>query len=203
MKLRSFALIFAGFGLVAAACSSSSSGTTPTPCNENPWECSANQTCWPQDLAGNFQCLNSGAAKKGDVCNNTVGTPSCGDGLACLQLGGAAGFCAPFCDPTNAAHACASGEQCATITLTGTTTSFKACVPTNTPPVDAGPDANETGTDTGAGDTGASETASDTGASETASDSGTSETATDAGGSDAKETGTETGSDAGDAASSG
>lgn len=168
MKLRFIALAVAGFGVVAA-CSSSSSNTAPTPCNENPWECGAGQTCWPQDLAGNFQCLNSGAAKKGDTCTNTVGSPSCGDGLACLQLGGAAGFCAPFCDPTNAAHACAAGEGCATITLNGTKSSFKACIPTSQP--DAGTDANDTGTDTG--------TASDTGVD--ASDTGTaSETGTDA-----------------------
>lgn len=185
MKLRSIALAVAGFGLagafgLVAACSSSSSPAAPTPCNQNPWECTAGQTCWPQDLAGNFQCLNSGGAKKGETCTNTVGSPSCADGLACLQLGGAAGFCAPFCDPKNAAHACGAGEGCATITLNGTTSSFMACVPTSQP--DAGTDANDTGaTDTGSGadanDTG---TASETGAdvSETGADAG--ETGTDA-----------------------
>lgn len=177
MKLRFLAVAVAGFGLVAA-CSSSSSPTAPTPCNQNPWECTAGQTCWPQDLAGNFQCLNSGAAKKGETCTNTVGAPSCGDGLACLQLAGAAGFCAPFCDPANAAHACAAGESCAVITLNGTTSSFKACIPTT--PADAGTDANDTGADTGA-----VADANDTG---TASETGT----------DAADTGTatETGSDA-------
>ncbi len=155
MKVRAIISLLAGLGL-AAACSSSSS-PAPTPCNENPWECAAGQTCWPKDATGSFACLNSGPGKKGDACQNAIGSPTCGDGLACLQLqGGPTPVCAPFCDPTNPAHACASGEQCAAVVL-GTSTEH-VCIPAATQS-DAGTDAaSDTGADT------ASDTASDSGA---------------------------------------
>jgi hypothetical protein len=192
MKSRLFAWSLAAASLVvvatvASACSSSETTPAATPCNENPWSCPAGQTCWPKDLTA-FQCLNSGTAKKGEACTNTLGAPSCADGMACLQLSGSStGFCTPFCDPTNAAHACATGESCYTITLTGASSGpFHACVPTNQP--DAGGDtATETGTETGTD--AASEAATETG----------SETGADA----ASEAATETGTDASDASSSG
>jgi hypothetical protein len=177
MKLRFIALIVAGLGAVAA-CSSSSSPVAPTPCNENPWLCGAGQTCWPSDQVGGFKCLNSGAAKKGEACQNTIGAPSCGDGLACLQLVGVPNaYCGSFCDPTNAAHACGASETCLPLKL-GSSIEH-VCASTAVP--DAGPDANDTGTDTGsavdASDTGtARETGAD--ASEVGADAG--ETGTDA-----------------------
>ena len=101
--------------LVSAACSSSSS---PPPCNENPWECASGQTCWPKDPQ-TFACLNSGPGKAGDACQNSLDSPTCGDGLACLQTSTAGGTCRPYCDPASSSHACAAGQTCQLVALGG------------------------------------------------------------------------------------
>jgi hypothetical protein len=149
--------------LVLFGCSSEdSSSTTPTgPCNKDPWQCPAGQTCWPKDPSGNFACLNSGGGKKGDECANTVGAPTCSDGLACFQaVGQATGRCVAYCDNAKAGRGCAPGESCATAQLSGTSSTFSICAgPAPTP--DAGPDTMMT-TDTGS-DTGAAEVATDSG----------------------------------------
>jgi hypothetical protein len=59
-----------------------------------------------------FECLNSGPGKAGDTCQNVPGTPTCGDGLACLQTAASGGTCTPYCDPKNTAHACSSPQTC-------------------------------------------------------------------------------------------
>lgn len=169
MKLT--ALLFLGSMVVACSSEESSSPTPPVPCNQDPWQCPAGQTCWPKDTAGTFACLNSAAGvAKGDECANMVGSPTCGDGLACFQnVGEAKGRCVPFCDPTNPARGCAAGEACSTITLSGTTSSFKACIgKTTTPPADSGADSAGDGAAEAAAD-GASEAGGD-GAAEAASD---------------------------------
>lgn len=128
--------------LMLLACSSSESSSTPKPpCNEDPWQCAAGQTCWPQDGAGTFACLNSAVGKaKGDACTNLVGSPTCGDGLACFQAAGAAvGRCVAYCDPTKAGRGCASGETCSTAMLSGSSSKFQICVGA-TAPADAGAD---------------------------------------------------------------
>jgi hypothetical protein len=102
--------------LVSAACSSSSA--PPPPCNDNPWECASGQTCWPKD-AQNFACLNSGPGKAGDACQTSLDSPTCGDGLACLQISTAPGRCTPYCDPTSTAHACPAGQICQLVALGG------------------------------------------------------------------------------------
>jgi hypothetical protein len=171
-------LALIGFVSLFAACSSddSKSSTTPTntPCNQDPWICPAGQTCWANDQAGNFKCLNSAAGvAKGATCQNLVGSPTCGDGLVCLQLvgGGATGTCVTFCDPAKAGRGCAAGEDCVQVTLQGTSSSFFACVPRATP--DAGTDAPvETGTDAApeSGADATSETSADGGADATDGD---------------------------------
>jgi len=153
--------------LTLVACSSEGNPSAPPPgCNVDPWQCPAGQTCWPTDLAGHFACLNSAnGKKKGDACGNTVGAPTCGDALACLQLAGSSGgTCLPYCDPAKPAHGCAAGETCQQIVLSGTTASFYVCV--GPAPEDAGTD---TGTDTG------TETSTDSG-----TDSGSDTSVTDA-----------------------
>ncbi len=102
--------------LAVLACSSSSSpGATKPPCNEDPWECPAGQTCWPSDPSG-FQCLNSGPGTAGSACDNTLGAPTCGDGLACLQFTPPGlGTCLAYCDPTDPIHACPGGQTCQAI----------------------------------------------------------------------------------------
>lgn len=127
------------------ACSSEDSNGSKTvvPCNQDPWSCPAGQTCWLNDLAaGTFKCLNSAAGvAKGAACQNIVGSPTCGDGLACLQLvGGSTGACTTFCDRTKADRGCAAGEDCVQVMVQGASSSFFACAP-RAVPGDAGTDA--------------------------------------------------------------
>ncbi len=139
---------------VAAACSSSSSSATDggstTPCNQNPWECSAGQVCWPQTQT-NFACLNAGPGKLGDPCMNTVGSPTCGAGLACFQSigGSASGSCFTYCSTTDPSHACTGNDVCQTVELGGTGgPEFSICVPQATSGNDGGAEASQQ-TDTG------------------------------------------------------
>jgi hypothetical protein len=116
-----------GFTLISAvvsvaACSSSNS----TPCNQNPWECPTGQTCWP-DTATSFECLNSGPGQIGSACEDSVGTATCGDGLACLATNGVNGTCTPYCSNTDPSHACTGGALCATATLLGSSITFQIC----------------------------------------------------------------------------
>src|ERR1700678_2664409 len=88
---------------LALACSSSSS-SSPPPCNEDPWECGSEQTCWPQSTTS-FACLNSGSGTAGSACEDSVGAPTCGAGLACLQTSTASGgICSAYCDNTETSH---------------------------------------------------------------------------------------------------
>lgn len=149
------------------ACSSSESEAPKPPCNEDPWQCPAGQTCWPKDTTPTFACLNSAAGKaKGDSCSNIVGTPTCGDGMACFMAAGeTTGKCVTYCDTTTAGRGCAAGETCTTAMLVGSSAKFHICVGTSTPTTDAG-------TDTGSSDTGSTDTggAADSGSDSSASD---------------------------------
>jgi hypothetical protein len=146
--------------LLLVACSSeqSSSSAPKPPCNEDPWQCPAGQTCWPKDTAGSFACLNSAAGKaRGDECSNTVGAPTCGDGLACFQgVGDATGRCVAYCDNAKVGRGCAAGETCTPAMLTGSSSQFQICIGASapkdagTPPSEAG--AGEAGSDAAAGD---------------------------------------------------
>jgi hypothetical protein len=141
MGLSALALVAVAF---ATACSSSSS--PPPPCNQNPFECAAGQTCWVTDTAGTFACLNSGAGQVGGSCAATVDVPTCGDGLACLQMDlSVPGTCLQFCDPTNPSHGCPGGGACEPAGFS-TTAMFHVCSGVSTGPADSGAPA-----DTGAG----------------------------------------------------
>jgi hypothetical protein len=122
------------------ACSSTSSSSTPAPpCNENPWGCPAGQTCWPKDTTA-FVCLNSGPGKAGAACQNVPASPTCGDGLACLQTTAAGGTCTPYCSTTDTAHTCTGGATCQTALLAGSSgPEFHVCYG-GAPPGDAGAD---------------------------------------------------------------
>lgn len=153
------------FLLAAAACSSSSSSSgsgsdaSTAPCNENPWECPSGQTCWPVS-ATSFQCLNAGPGAVGATCANTVGSATCGAGLACFQaLGSASGSCYTYCSNTDVTHACTGPDTCAAVELGGTGgPTFSICIPPTTNPdsgtADSGPaaDTGTTPTEAGAGD---------------------------------------------------
>lgn len=130
-------LFFAGSSALAACASSDSSA--PSSCASNPFSCPAGQTCSAKDTSGTFACLPSGGGKKGDACQNTPGTTTCGDTLVCLQTSQAGGQCAPFCEAGGTAHACAASEQCRAAALQGTSTVFYVCVG-QAAPADAGKD---------------------------------------------------------------
>jgi hypothetical protein len=124
------------FCLFTAACSTSSSIPAP-PCNVDPFTCPTGQTCWATNTMGDFACLNSGPGALGAPCENTVGAPTCKDGLLCVQTSAAEGSCLAYCDPTSPEHACAGGAACETVELIGTSDLGHVCVPAATP-VDAG-----------------------------------------------------------------
>jgi hypothetical protein len=107
-------LVFAA--LCAILGCSSSSSPAAQPCNENPWECPAGQTCWPT-TGGAFQCLNSGQGTLGSPCQDSLGIPTCSDGFACLETSASGGECTPYCDSTNPAHGCPAGLACQTAEL--------------------------------------------------------------------------------------
>lgn len=164
------ALLLALAGAAAVGCSSNSSSNAADsgaakPCNENGGSCPDGQTCWPQS-ASTFACLNAGAGKAGDSCQNSPGTPTCGHGLACLQQAAAGGTCVPYCDPTNPAEACPSGAQCTTAVLGGASgPSFDVCVGPMS--VDGGSDG---GSSSGGSDAASSSDGGEAGASDAAAD---------------------------------
>ena len=130
--------------LVAACSSSSGGGSTSAPCNQDPWQCSSGQTCWPQSETA-FACLNAGPGTLGGACQDTVGTPTCGAGLFCLMgVGTTMGTCVAYCDST---HACTGGAACKLGALGGTSgPQFSVCVPMAVGSGDGGtgPDGNGT-----------------------------------------------------------
>lgn len=157
-----FGTICAVFAIVA--CSSSKS----TPCNQNPWECPAGQTCWPSSPTS-FACLNSGPGQIGSTCQDSEGIATCGDGLACLTTSAASGTCTPYCSNTDPSHACPGGAACATATLIGSTTTFQVCV------------TSVLGSDGGQGSSSSSSAQSTSSASSGASSSSASSSGADAG----------------------
>ncbi len=133
---------------LAIGCSSSS-GSDGQLCNENPWECPTGQTCWPKDESS-FACFNSGPGEAGDACKNTVGYPTCGDGLACLETDAGGGICASYCDSANPSHACSAGQTCQTAILVGAgAAQFQVCVSTNATATDAGGEPSSSASDAG------------------------------------------------------
>lgn len=102
-------------------------GAPPSGCIEDPFACPAGQTCWTTDVDGTFfECTDSGAGAIGEMCDNFVGDPSCGDGMLCLQLEGEdSGQCTPYCDGS---HKCPNNGQCIGVMTPGGL-SFKACKP--------------------------------------------------------------------------
>jgi hypothetical protein len=113
--------------LFVAACSSSSGGSS-TPCNQDPWECSSGQTCWPQSQTA-YACMNAGPGMLGTSCMNTPGTPTCGPGLFCFQTSQAGGTCLAYCSPTDPKHACTGSALCQGVFLVAGGPQVNVCVP--------------------------------------------------------------------------
>ncbi|MGH7269505.1 MAG: hypothetical protein ACREJ3_03665 [Polyangiaceae bacterium] len=159
-------------GMIASAAVGCSSSSSPAagPCNENPWQCPAGQVCWPNNVDGTFACLNSGPGAQGSACENSVGTPTCGDGLTCFGTTTSGGACTAYCDNTNPSHGCPSGLTCeSVISLTSTQTQFHACVggPAQLQPGgdDAGTSADASPVTVGGPDSGGADASSSDGSS--------------------------------------
>jgi hypothetical protein len=135
--IRTAGVVAALLGLTAAFGCSGGSASTATldaspavdgsvPCNENPWECPAGQTCWPV-TGTTFACLPSGGGQSGAPCALDVGVATCTDGLNCLETTGTGmGICSPFCDAT---HACPATSSCEGGYLPDGGATFNVCVP--------------------------------------------------------------------------
>ena len=129
-----------------------SGGGVAAGCNTNPWSCTAGQTCAIAKEGTLFACLNSGAGKIGESCQNIIDQPQCSDGLTCFQLQGQMmGVCSPFCDPSNSAHACPSSAPCVNVQF-GSAGTAKLCQPDGAG--GAGGAGSSSSTGTGAGGAG-------------------------------------------------
>ena len=150
MLRASSSLIAVCLGLVGfiVACSSSSGSGAATPCNEDPWQCPAGQTCWPNSAGSGFECLNSAAGvSAGASCNDTEGVPTCGDGQLCYQsMPPTLGVCVEYCSLSVAGHGCAAGSTCGNLVLEGNQSlATQVCVSTSTGAQDSGvPDSSTT-----------------------------------------------------------
>lgn len=132
--MRSVAVILAGCIVSLFACGdddpagTGGGGGASASCIEEPWSCPDGQTCWVNQDQQGFSCLNSGPGAVGAECQNVAGTPTCDDGLTCLQIQGQAmGACTEFCDPTDPARACPDNRPCLLIQIIGS--QFHACEP--------------------------------------------------------------------------
>jgi hypothetical protein len=116
---------------LAGGCSGDETAEPAPSCNEDPWSCADGQTCWPNLAADKFECFNAGLGQMGDACQNTVGQPTCGPDLACLQLQGEPqGQCTPYCDLQDPEHGCPTGLGCVKVILptpAGKTFTFHVC----------------------------------------------------------------------------
>jgi hypothetical protein len=150
MKLRSGGLVVAVAGALsglgaalAIACGSSQSAAAP--CNENPWQCAAGQTCWPQactcpsgmacdttSCTPQLGCIASVSGKRaGEDCTLQIGQSTCGDLQTCVAFEDGGGACRAFCDPSNPDRGCSADFVCATLTVGGASPpkTESVCVP--------------------------------------------------------------------------
>lgn len=98
------------------------------PCNTHPFDCAANETCWPNASSSGFACLAAGQGIRGDACQLVAGQPSCAPELICIMPPGTStGVCAIYCDPKDERHACPAGETCSAFQLDKSGGALSAC----------------------------------------------------------------------------
>jgi hypothetical protein len=150
--LARYTLLFTIASSLMACSSSSGSTATAKPCNDDPWQCPAGKVCWPTSTT-TFACLISAAAGAGEACLDTVGMPTCADGLACLATATSPGACTPYCDTKEASHGCPGGQTCTTAEITNSGgVTFQVCTGGQGSSPDAGatmPGAGDAGSLTG------------------------------------------------------
>lgn len=123
--------------VAASACSTHDAGK---PCNDNPWQCSSGQTCWPvqctcsgsgscdpTNCTPRFDCTASVAGRAaGQSCENKIGKATCGDDQACIGFAdGGTPTCSAFCDSS---HPCPSDQACVPLTLGNSSLVENVCV---------------------------------------------------------------------------
>lgn len=125
MSVRNLALFLSICSSILACGDDGTSGSgggggSASSCAEDPFTCPAGQVCWIANAGKEFKCLNAGAASEGEACINYIDAPSCGEGLACLQLQDEdSGFCSPYCSTEDPAHACPEGRNCLNLNVNG------------------------------------------------------------------------------------
>lgn len=138
------ALILAGAMGQVAACGDEFETTEPepecpfdpaVPCNQDPWNCGAGQTCWFNQAGTGMECLNArNEFQAGDACTPSIGTPTCGEGLLCVGDMNGGGTCERYCDNTETCKACPEGLVCRSVSFSDQTTmqviaSANVCLP--------------------------------------------------------------------------
>ncbi|HEY8042002.1 MAG TPA: hypothetical protein VIF15_19500 [Polyangiaceae bacterium] len=130
---------------VGAGCGASATPAAPaTPCNEDPFQCGAGKTCWPQqctcpsgtgcsptDCTPQFECAGSAGKQPGDACQLQIGQVTCGDLQTCVALAGsgAPGVCRVYCDPGDPRRGCASGFGCVQLGVGSSSAVENVCLP--------------------------------------------------------------------------
>src|SRR6476620_12615261 len=93
------AAVVAGVAASGACGDSGAVGTGGGDCSSNPFQCAANQTCWPNEDISSFLCFEAPADKNvGDACNFVGGQITCPAGTVCIVQGPGEGVCSPYCD---------------------------------------------------------------------------------------------------------
>ena len=95
----------------------------PSPCNGEPWNCPAGQTCWPTGQGQTYECRNAGPATLGQTCQLYPDAPTCAAGLFC----GINDVCTPFCSTSDPNRACPMGLVCLPLTVTGVDGQILTC----------------------------------------------------------------------------
>jgi hypothetical protein len=147
--MRSVALLAIGATSalgVALGVGCRASSAAAAPCNEDPFQCGAGETCWPQectcpssaacdptDCTPRFQCAASADRRPGDSCRLDIGSVGCGDLQTCVAIAGSGvgGVCRYYCDPTAADRGCATGFTCVRLGVGSSSTATEnVCLPT-------------------------------------------------------------------------
>jgi hypothetical protein len=133
MKLGSLIVTLLFSLVVLVNCSSEDASPRVIPCNENPWQCAANQTCWLNN-ASEYECkIQAFGVDPGDECLPLAGITTCGHNYICVQtVQQKKGICSKFCDPNDSNHACETGEVCSQVRISQASGTFHACAKTGT-----------------------------------------------------------------------